>query len=255
MPYLVIDPSVAQGAPAITYGAPDDITTHPRGKSLLGMRTRLILELGNRNDIPVAIWNEWINDSYTDFHASLELPESKRSFTFDAAEQQPFYLLPDSVDTIRDVSIVDTDDSSLGAKLEKTDASTYRKLPTRCGTPEIWFREQNMIILWPTPDDTYPIVVDPILKPAKLVNDGDYPIVEDKWHELIYKGAKWRAWEGVQNDTKAALVENATVRQLNRINDRDARDNENEYPAIRPVRTRADILSLRRRLTPEPGDS
>jgi hypothetical protein len=255
MPYLALNPALAEGAPAITFGAPETLTLHPNGKSLGVIRSRLILELGNRTDIPTEIWNDWINDAYLDIYASLALPESKRSFDFQLRANQMLYLLPPTVDTIRSIVVTDTANANNGVSLEPIDSATYRKFPVMCGAPEYWFREQNMIILWPTPDDDYPAVIDGIIKPAKLVVDSDYPILEDKFHEIVLKSAKVRAWEGVQNDTKSALVENSVARQVQRKNDRDQQDAVNEYPSMRPVRSRRDIMRLNiRGPRSEPGE-
>ena len=255
MPYIAIDPAAAEAAPSVIYGLPESISQHPNGKSLLMMRTRLILELGARSDIPVPIWNEWINDAYQDVYASLNLPESKRSFELVTVDQQPLYLLPPTVDSVRNVSVVDPDDDTNGLDFSKIDLDSYRKLPPSCGAPEAWFREQNVLVLWPTPDQGYTLTVDVIAKPTNLSLDDHFPIVEDKWHEIILRSAKVRAWEGVQNDTKSALVENSVARQVQRKSDRDARDDESEYPAMRPVFSRHDIRRLgRSRSHVEPGE-
>ena len=255
MPYIAIDPLVAAAAPGFVYGAPESFTEHPNGKSLGGMRQRLKLELGNRTDIPDPLWNEWINDAYLDLYASLELPESKRSFEFLTVANQPLYLLPSTVNTVRMLSVVDPDDNTNGLAFDKIDVFTYRKLPPRCGAPDSWFREQQILVLWPTPDEVYTVTVDVVAKPAILTLDSHYPVLDDKWHELLLKSAKSRAWEAVQNDTKSALVENSVVRQVQRKLDRDAQDNVNEYPTLRPVFRRQDILSLNRGArTVEPGE-
>lgn len=255
MPYLKLDPSIAEPAPALVFGAPETATDHPGGKSLLALRSRLKVELGARTDIPDTLYNEWINDGYQDIYGSLDLPEAKRSFNLDTVENQPLYLLPIGVESIRSVSIVDPDDNTLGASFEKIDSVMYRKLPPSCGAPEYWFREQNMIVFWSTPDQVYTLTVDATLRPAILREDTDYPILDDRWHELVFKAAKTRAWEAVQNDTKSALVENSLVRQVQRQRDKDVRDEENEYPRMRVVRRASDIMSIRPRpLVVEPGE-
>src|SRR4051812_21380016 len=104
MPYLVLDPATAEAAPIITFGAPETAALHPAGKSLLSMRNRLKLELGNRTDIPDSLWNEWINDGYQDIFASLDLTDAKRSFSFYTTDSQALYLLPASVSHIRSVA-------------------------------------------------------------------------------------------------------------------------------------------------------
>lgn len=255
MPYLVIDPAAATEIPFINYGVPETAAQHPFGKSLSLMRARLVLELGRRTDIPDPMWNEWINDSYLDLFNSLELPEANKSFTFTTVVGQALYTLPSRVYTIRNLSITDPARTDSGGNLEKLDVFSYRKLPIRDGVPDGWLREQGMLVLWPTPDAEYPITVDARLQPMPLAADDDFPILEDKWHEIILRGGKARAWEAVQNDTKAALVTNSVVNLVQRHNNRDEIDNEVEYPSMRPVGSRRDLMALRRNLNNiEPGE-
>lgn len=254
MPYTVLDPTAAQAAPVVVFGAPESIAEHPNGESLKAIRDRLILELGNRNDIPDPFYNEWINDAYQDIFASLALPESKRGFGLTMVVGQSMYLLPASVDTVRSISATDPRFTNLGGTLQKTDVYSYRKYPIQTGQPDYWFREQNMLVFWPTPDAAYTVSIDAVIKPALLTSDLHYPALEDKWHEIILKSAKMRAWEAVQNDTKSALVENSVVRLVQRKNDRDAQDNINEYPTMRPVRSQRDLMNLRRARNIEPGE-
>lgn len=255
MPAITLNPAAAAAAPNILYGQPETAVQHPAGKSLKTLRDRLILELGRRTDIPTSLWNEWINDAYYDLWTSLSLPEATRSFGLTMAVDQPLYLLPSTVDTVRTVSATDAVDNELTASLEKIDLFSYRKLPVRSGEPQSWFREQQLLVIWPTPDKEYPLTVDAKFKPAAMWSDEHFPVLEDKWHEALYRGAKYRAWDAVQNDTKAALNINEMNRLVQRRKDRDSADSEDEYPSVRPVFSRRDIQSLRRSARGvEPGE-
>lgn len=259
MPYIVLDPTLAQAAPVVPFGPPDTLAKHPAGKSLSALRTRLILELGRRDDIPASVWNEWINDAYQDFYVSLDLPESRFSFPITMTIGQPMYLLPAQVNTVREISGIDPSQTStnftVGGALEKIDTDSYRKLPDRKWSPEVWFREQDMLVFWPTPDKPYQLSIDVEGSPLPLVNDTDYPILQDHWHEALFKAAKYRAWEGVQNDTKALITQNEMSRLISRKIGQDAADQDTEYPSMRPIYSRRDITFLRRRQhRVEPGD-
>lgn len=255
MPYVALDPAAAQAAPAVTFGAPEAAGAHPMGKSLAEMRTRLRVELGNRADLAAATIDEWINDAYLDFYASLDLPDSKRSFPVTLTAGQALYLLPATMDTVRGVAATDTSSTDTGAALRVSDEFLYRKRPIQSGPPEEWFRYQNMLVLWPTPDAADVLSVDGRIKPAKLTADTHYPILEDKLHEALFKGAKYRGWEALQNDTKAATTMNEMTRLIGRKKDRDDGDKEDAYPSLRVVTSRDDIMSVRNRPRwVEPGD-
>lgn len=257
MPQIALDPTVAAAAPAITYGLPETVSKHPRGKSLLMMRTRLRLELGKRSetDLPSSVLDEWINDSYLDLTGGMDFAENRRSYEFQTVAGQPFYLLPSTVDGVRMVSGYDPSTTVKGTALEKSDYAKYRKRPDQDGDPLEWFREQQMLVLWPTPDETLTLSADVTILYAKLALDTDYPAIEDKWHEALLQGAKARAWEGLQNDTKAELSTNRQSRLIQRKDDKDARDQENMYPTMRPVFRRSDLMNLSRRNPRiEPGE-
>lgn len=247
MPYTVLDPSTAEVAPTVTFGAPEVAANHPMGKSLLALRNRLKLELGKRDDIPDAMWNEWINDGLLDVWTGLKLSDERTSYELTMVADQPLYLMPAAVLTVRAIGIVDPSQSDRGTSLEEIDVQSYRKLPVRSGDPEVWFPEKRMLVFWPTPDDAFVVAVDFVGRPQPLVTDTDYPPLDDKWHEIIFQAAKYRAWTAVQNDTKAALVETTMTRLVQRKNDEDAENAETKYPSLRPVRSRVDLMNLRRR--------
>lgn len=259
MPYIVLDPSLAAAAPAVTYGLPETSAKHPAGKSLLALRTRLRLELGNRSatDLPSSMTDEWINDSYLDMTSGMEFAENKKSFQIAAIAGQPFYLLPATVDGVRSVAVYDptSTDLAVGQALEKSDSFKFRRRPAQSGDPVEWFREQQMLVLWPTPDRDLTLTVDVKIKYAKLAADTDYPAIDDGWHEPLFQGAKVRGWEALQNDNKALLANNRQTALISRKDDKDGRDQDDMFPAMRPVFSRRDLMNLSRRNPRiEPGD-
>lgn len=257
MPYIVLDPAAAAAAPVVSISpGPDTGVTHPNGKSLLMMMNRLKLELGNRTDLTPTILKEIVNDAYLDFTSALDLPEIHRAYGQTLVAGQALYTLPSAVDTVLGIAASEDGDITTGAGLEKIDWQLYRKLPDQEGEPSAWFRSQNIIVVWPTPDEAFDVAFDVKVKPAPLAADGDYPFLDDKWHEALFKAAKARAWEAVQNDTKAALAENSAARLVQRRSDREAEEKELEYPAVRPIKSRADLMALRRDTSRriEPGE-
>ncbi len=247
MPYTVLNPATAAAAPTVTFGAPEAAAAHPMGKSLLALRTRLKLELGKRDDIPDAIWNEWINDGVLDVWTGLKLSDERTSYALTMVVNQPLYMMPKALLSVRSIGAADPVDTDDGTSLEDIDVQAYRKLPVRTGPPEYWFAEKRMLVFWPTPDKAYTLAVDFKGRPQPLALDTDYPPLDDQWHEIIFNSAKYRAWTGVQNDTKAALVEGNMTRLVQRKNDEDADNADTKYPSMRPVRNRIDLMNLRRR--------
>lgn len=260
MPYLLLDPAAAQPAPTVVFGAPETITLHPMGKSLLMLRDRLKLELGRRTDIPDPQWNEWINDAYYHMYLGMDLTESKLNFkitTNTPTVSQPLYLLPKNIEKVTNLELADNRfTTEVDKDIQPIDLDTYRKLPVRTARPNSWFERQRMIVLWPTPDNTYDIVIDGVGRPAPLVADTDYPILEDKWHEALFQGAKSRSWEAVQNDAKSLLSENKQARQMGQLeDDSNSADGSPAIAGLRMVRSRRDLMKLHRHgHIIEPGD-
>ncbi|MBY0451220.1 MAG: hypothetical protein K2X01_11410 [Cyanobacteria bacterium] len=61
------------------------------------------------------------------------------------------------------------------------------------GIPGCYTIFQNQIILSPKPDKAYTLDYRHQVKPVKLVNDTDTPIIPDKWHHVILDGSTYRA--------------------------------------------------------------
>lgn len=217
MPYTVLDPSTAAAAPVLTLGAPK--TNY--GKTLLALRTRLQRQLSNRDDLDATVFDELINDAYIDICSSLKLPELLGSYTFNTLVGQPLYMLPDSVEYIRHVSIVDSTLYAMygGRPLEKIDLDAYRKEPVLQAEPMDFFRENEMLVLYPTPNSIKTISVDIKIEPQPLVADTDSPILPVAFHEVILKAARAKAYEETSEFDLAALADNAWIGLLRRKED------------------------------------
>lgn len=240
MPYIVLDPAVAAPAPAgVSFGAP--LTSV--GKTLAGMRDRLASELGNREDLSTDQLNELINESYRDLSTSLDVPEMKGSFGFSTIAGQPFYLLPQGIRSVTRLSVLPPDNTIGGPlpALRKLSVDTYRDLPDLSGAPSSAFRWTKMLVLYPTPDDVYTVSADIRVKVSDLIQDTDSPLLDEEWHEAIYRGAKARGFDSTFNDTRAALQENQMTRLVRRKIDTEEEDADEMQGGMRPIRGRRDL--------------
>lgn len=223
MPFTVLDPSLAAAAPVTTLGAPG--TTG--AKSLAQLRAALKLGLGNRDDLTDVQLNDWVNEAYLDLVASLRLPELQGSLTLSLVSGQPFYLLPSAVDTILGLTVVDTTLPEGGVPLAKTDKSAYREWEVASARPRRYFREGQMLVVYPTPDRAYTAALDFRLAVVKLSLDTHVPVLAEHWHETLVWNARVKALYTLGEFDKALIAENYFNKLVERRRDREADENEN----------------------------
>jgi hypothetical protein len=244
MPFIALDPEAAEAAPTTTIGQPKT----GWGKSLADMEAELAFMLGGRTDVPSDQYRVWINDAYLDVTTSLKLDEQKGSFELLLVAGQPLYLLPPVVHSIQDIALTDPLSIHGGEPLGKTDRSAYRGLEDLEGGPKMYFRDGDMLVLYPTPDKTYSITVDFRVRPALLVEDTDCPVLGPEWHRAILLRARANAFDDLREFANAAPAENSAVNTVRRRTDREAAEDEgrvigssvpgrrSQYRGIRRVR-------------------
>lgn len=247
MPYIPLDPTVAQAAPTTLIGAP---LTPPNpgeplpGMSLVEMRTQLDIQLGGRTDFDDTMFDLWINQSYVDLCTSLDIPELNGSVVISLDPAQALYLLPRQVRAIDMVSVVDTATYGAlgGRKLTKTDKNSYRKAPALNGEPKEYFREGNMLVLWPTPVAIRDLSVDFKIRPDPLVDEDHYPIIPPEWHEVIVRNARTKAHSDLREFDSAGITNNEVVGLVRRKTDPDAVEDDDRVIGSSVPRRRAQLI-------------
>lgn len=222
MPYVALDPGNAVEAPTTSVGAPKT----SMGKTLASMRLELQRMLGGRDDIEPDRLNTWINDAYIDVCTSLKIDELKASIAFDVLADQYLYLLPYVVSTIQAMALVDTTLMTGGMPLAKTDRDTYRSLCDKTGRPELYFRENDILVLYPIPDKDYIGSLDFRLRPMPLTDDTHSPILGEEWHRAILLKARQNGFDDLLEFDKALPAENSFINSVRRRSDREAGEDE-----------------------------
>lgn len=247
MPYLVIDPAAAAAAPVLTLGAPRT----SEGETLLSLRTELFFQLGGRDDLTDDRLDKLINWAYLDLWSSLKLDESDASYGFSTVPAQPFYLVPPQVRSTRRAAIIDTSSVYGGTPLEKTDLSSYRQLEVASGIPQSYFRSNGVLVLYPTPDAVYSVAVDFRLRPLRLVEDTDSPILAEEWHETILLNARKKGFSATMEFDKAMPAHNDFVDSVRRKED-PAADEDSDRIVASSVPRSGRMLRRSRELSREP---
>lgn len=223
MPFLVISSVGAAAAPATTLGEPKTST----GDTLASMRAWLKRALLNRSDIDDDEYDLWINDGYLDVCTSVDLDELKGSLAITTVAGQALYALPYVVSSTQGAGLIDTTLYGGGTPLSKGDKSWYREQDNKSGRPETYFREGDVLVLYPTPDKAYTISLDFRIRPLPLSEETDSPILGQEWHRPIRLSARQKAFDDLQEFDKAMPAENSFVNSVRRRNNREASEDEN----------------------------
>lgn len=222
MPFLVIDPAAATAVSAGTIGEPKT----SEGDTLASMRTWLGRALLGRDDLTNDELDLWINDSYIDVCTSVELDEMKASISFSTVSGQALYLLPYVVSSTQGAAVIDAGLIDGGAPIDKIDKTWYREQKNWSERPKYYFRDGDVLVLYPTPEKAYTITLDFRIRPLPLSLDTDSPILGREWHRSIRLGARHKALDDLQEFDKALPAENSYTNSVRRRNDREATEDE-----------------------------
>lgn len=224
MPFNVLSADTAEPAPVTTLGAPRTSW----GLTLNDLQAELDARLGGRGDILGERQTLWINMAYSDLCTSLDLDELKGSLGLPMVAGQPAYLLPYVVDTIIGAAMVlpESEDINGGYPLDKSDLAAYRSLTARSDDPSLFFRMNDLVVVWPTPSDARTVALDVRLRPAWLVESTDSPILGLEWHEGILLLARAKAHAALKEYDLAIAASNEFTAFMRRRTDREAKEQE-----------------------------
>lgn len=249
MPFTVLDPSLAEAAPTTTAGDP----LNNVGMTLGSMETDLQDDLQGRGDLGNRS-RRWINLSYRNLSAMLELNELNASVSFNFLLGQPFYLMPTALSWISWIGNEDSVDYLDGGRgFEMIDVQTYRMLPdsSSYGTttqllPYKYFRYGRMMVIWPTPTDVSVAAMDFRVRPADLVGLDDSPILPEEFHEPLYEMAKARALRGLGFRSEGDRVYNDALAYLRPLLNTDAQEKNAMHMVMQPIRCRSQLYRASR---------
>jgi hypothetical protein len=240
MPYIPIVAATATVVPPSGSAAPlVDV-----GETLGTLSDELQAMLAGRTDVGPERLALWINFGYIDLAASLELDELKGSMSFPLVAGQPFYKTSPEVMATRGAAIVDTVTyGDVGGRpLEKTDLPTYRRNRNLLEEPREYFRERNIIVVWPTPVAVRTMGLDFWIRPDKMVGETDSPILGWEWHEAILLNARKKAFSALLEFDKAMAAENDFVNLVRRKSDRAEQEDSGKTVLSSVPRTRNQVL-------------
>ena len=146
-------------------------------------------------DLPDAALNKLINRAYEKIRDVFPFRvEETTSVAVPTVDGTKSYGMPTGYDHLVSIAIVD--DNSKHFKLERITRQYYETVfvdtTDNEAFPTNYFRENDQIILYPTPDNAYTLVITYNATLTDLSAAGDVPEIPAVWHEILAYGAGWR---------------------------------------------------------------
>lgn len=83
--------------------------------------------------------------------------------------------------------------------------------------PNYWYKIDDIIRVFPTPNEAYTLTLRYYKKPTVLTADGDIPEIPSQFEELLVMGASYRVMQVKDNYDQAAILQNKYDEILQKI--------------------------------------
>lgn len=166
--------------------------------SLPTLRNELRVHTGqDDSDLPDDDADLLLNRTYWEIQEKFHLREVESSSTFNTVVGTRQYDLPPSFESLR-ISAIKDPDSELHSQLIRISIKDYENIYSedteQQGMPQKYFRGNANIILWPTPDEIYTIILHYRQQLSDLSDDNINPQLPRSWQEMLLMGAVYRAF-------------------------------------------------------------
>ena len=170
--------------------------------NLQSLRDELRNSLGvDSTDFPNARVDELLNRALTELTRKFPFREKETSTNFATIADTPKYTLPVNFDSLIDISIQGPDSLqstplnrstkvNYDASLNATPLASTQDPPIPCE----YVRENDCIILWPTPAIAYNVKIRYLKGIADLTDTNSALGLPPEWHEIVLLGATWRGF-------------------------------------------------------------
>jgi hypothetical protein len=148
-------------------------------------------------DMPDATIDLLLNRTYWELLEKFHIRETESSTTLTTNQGQREYLLPPDFESLRISAIIDPE-TNQHHKLSMFSVKEYEALQNddveNEEFPTHYFRANESLILWPTPDDTYTVILHYRQTLADLSDAAPSAALPKSWQELLIFGAVFRGW-------------------------------------------------------------
>ncbi len=206
------------------------------------LRTEIRLATGqDSDDLPDSDADLLLNRTYWEILEKLHVKEVEASTTFATVIGQREYTLPPSFESLRLSAAVDPDSdvhtpldviSIRDYEAKYVDNSDSQAVPTR------YFRASGSIVLWPTPDAVYTIVLHYRSQLDDLSDSNIEAQLPKSWQELLIYGATARAFFRLNDYDKGKPAMSVYTQALNSAVPVEAKEEiDRAYAGAQPIRS------------------
>ena len=190
------------------------------------LRTELRIHLGFESDGTDDLSNDdadlLLNRAFWELLNKFNFREEECSIEFTVDEDEDFISLPTLFESIRKLSILNSD-TNKWTPLVRIDIQEFERVTnddtSAKGAPESYFREGVGIRLLSSagggPDATYTLRIKYRLTLADLDSGNTTLVLPDVWHELILMGGHWRGLHRIRDYEGAREVRNTQIGMIN----------------------------------------
>ncbi len=194
--------------------------------ALSDLRTELRVHLGYESDSTDDLSDDsadlLLNRAFWELLNKFSFREEECSIEFTVADGEDFISLPTLFESIRKLSILNSD-TNKWTPLTRIDIQEFERLAnddtSAKGAPEKYFREGSGIRLLSSagggPDATYTLRIKYRVTLAELSSGNTELVIPEVWHELILMGGHWRGLLRLRDYESAREVKNQQIALIN----------------------------------------
>jgi len=169
-------------------------------------------------DLPNATVDLLLNRTYWELLEKFHIRETESSTTLTTNQGQREYLLPPDFESLRISAIIDPE-TSQHHKLSMFSVKEYEVLQNDDvdyeSRPTNYFRANESLILWPTPDAIYTVILHYRQTLADLSDTNTSASLPKSWQELLVFGAIFRGWLRVNDYDRANSMKAHYIAMIN----------------------------------------
>jgi hypothetical protein len=161
-----------------------------------------------------------LNKSFWELMNKFKFRENEVSGSFSLIANQPRYTFPTLFEAVRGLSIIDPT-TSQSYVINQTNFHYYDTVlntdeTIQYGQPKYYWRENDEVVFWPTPEKVYECTLRYIVTLSDLVDDsGNFPPIPQEWHEIILLGGVYRTFGYLGDSLKADTWKSTQLGMIN----------------------------------------
>ncbi|MDX2084694.1 MAG: hypothetical protein SFZ03_04830 [Candidatus Melainabacteria bacterium] len=141
-------------------------------------------------ETPVIQALDFLNDTYAEMLQTLSANRLERSASFNTVNGTASYSLASNADLngLLADSVQETASQTLLTEVDSTWPLTHGTAAT--GRPVVFYRSNNQVVLYPTPNAVYTIGYRYLVKPSKLTTGNQTTEIPAEWERVLVRGTQ-----------------------------------------------------------------